>query len=1314
MAGNVKGITVEIGGDTSKLGKALQTSEKQSRDLQKELKQVNTALKFNPDSIELLTQKQQILTDQIQATKEKLDILKEAESQVEAQFNAGEIGEEQFRAFQREIVETESKLKTYTSQLEETGKKASSLDQLTDSISDQEKKVEDLKTEWKNAVLTYGEGSDEANALAKEIDELSTELKENKSKMSELDKAADKLDNSLEEVDESTDETSDGFTVMKGALADLVSKGIQTAISALKDLASAALDAYKEFDEGQDNVIKATGATGEAAKELSESYKNVAKSVVGDLGDIGSALGEVNTRFGFTGKELEDASVQFMKFSEITGVDATEAVKLVSRAMEGAGIDSKEYATVLDQLAVAGQASGTSIDKLAENLTKFGTPMREMGLSTEESIAMLAQFEKAGVNTEVALGGMRKALVNWSKDGKDAGKEFGKVVKQIKDAPSTTEATAIAIENFGSKAGPELAEAIKTGRFEYSDFLDLIEGSAGAVTNTYEETQDGFDKIKLAIQGVRADMGDFVGQLLDKYQPQIEQAISAGVELVKNAAKYVIENFDSIKKAAEIIVPALAAVFAINKISTFISSINTLKDTLSGLWTVIITNPVIAVIAAVTAGIAALTIATKKQTEAREEEYQRLYGLNEQEQELVDKINEEKKAIDDATAARSEANKAIEAETGHNQALWKELQSIVDENGKIKEGYEDRASVITGLLAESLGVEIEIVDGQIQKYDELKQTIEDVIQTKRAEALLEASKADYTEAVSKSAEAYSKYSSAVKDAEQTQKQLFEAEKKAGELRSQLLDNTPRTVEAQEALNLAWQDAQTAADVLNDKYKTQKQAVSDAEKNYLSYANTIENYEGAMAALASEDVDQLSAALDRLSNNFVTAENATREMLEGQLSNFQTQYAAMKEAVDAGMPGVTQAQVDAMANLVAQAEKELDKLPPETGKRGKRAGEAVAEGLDSTTAQNEKIAKKVADRTKTGLESSDTKNSGKKKGDEYAEGVGSTAETGKKAGENVSKKTDTGLNTADTKSSGKKKGDEFGSGLDSTAAQNEKIAQKVSGRAKTGLESADTKSSGTKKGNQYSDGMASTAEKATSAGTTISKSAKKGAESVSLTDSGQSRGDQFNSGVSSKNSAAKSKGRDLASNAKSGADEIKADSSGENFGQGFINGMASKIAGAIAKARELAANALQAVKNRIAEGSPSKITTQSGKYFGQGFINGIQDRISGAAKAAHDMAEAAINALDFPDVTDVINDYPGFDASSFDRQLETTFNGSVAAPDFSAILERLDAVEDAIRNSRSAIVLDTGVLVGETINQIDNGLADTYALKARGI
>ena len=83
----IKGITIEIGGDTTKLSQALQGVEEKSRNLQKELKGVNKLLKLDPSNVELLKQKQEILNESIASTSEKLNSLKEAEKQVQEQFN---------------------------------------------------------------------------------------------------------------------------------------------------------------------------------------------------------------------------------------------------------------------------------------------------------------------------------------------------------------------------------------------------------------------------------------------------------------------------------------------------------------------------------------------------------------------------------------------------------------------------------------------------------------------------------------------------------------------------------------------------------------------------------------------------------------------------------------------------------------------------------------------------------------------------------------------------------------------------------------------------------------------------------------------------------------------------------------------------------------------------------------------------------------------------------------------------------------------------------------------------------------------------
>lgn len=106
----IRGITIEIDGDTTKLGKALDGAEKSSKNLSSELKGVNSLLKLDPSNVELLTQKQTILNDSISATKDKLNTLKSAQAEVQAQFDRGDITAEQFRDFQREIVATEQKL----------------------------------------------------------------------------------------------------------------------------------------------------------------------------------------------------------------------------------------------------------------------------------------------------------------------------------------------------------------------------------------------------------------------------------------------------------------------------------------------------------------------------------------------------------------------------------------------------------------------------------------------------------------------------------------------------------------------------------------------------------------------------------------------------------------------------------------------------------------------------------------------------------------------------------------------------------------------------------------------------------------------------------------------------------------------------------------------------------------------------------------------------------------------------------------------------------------------------------------------------
>lgn len=119
MAGTIKGITIEFRGDTTKLDKALKDVDKSTRDIDKELKQVNKDLKFNPTSVELWRQKQTLLNEKVKETTNRLNVLKDAQKQIDS--GAVEVSAQEYRQLQREIIETESKLKTFRSQLKEVG-----------------------------------------------------------------------------------------------------------------------------------------------------------------------------------------------------------------------------------------------------------------------------------------------------------------------------------------------------------------------------------------------------------------------------------------------------------------------------------------------------------------------------------------------------------------------------------------------------------------------------------------------------------------------------------------------------------------------------------------------------------------------------------------------------------------------------------------------------------------------------------------------------------------------------------------------------------------------------------------------------------------------------------------------------------------------------------------------------------------------------------------------------------------------------------------------------------------------------------------
>lgn len=374
----------------------------------------------------------------------------------------------------------------------------------------------------------------------------------------EIDGDTSKLTKAIDAASKKIDGVAKGLQDVGGALSKYVT-------APLAAVGGASVAAFNEVDEGLDTIIRKTGATGEAADKMQDILENVATTIPTDFKTAGEAIGEVSTRFGVTGDELETLSGQFIKFADLNNTDVSNSIDTVQKALSAYGLGAESAEGFLDRLNVVGQKTGVSVDKLSEGIVSNATAFKELGLDIDGAVTFMGQLETSGANSETVLNGMRKALKNATDQGIPLEQALSDLQNTILNGTGTMDGLTAAYDIFG-KSGDQIFGAVRDGTIDFQNLVGTMTDAKDSVSSTFEETLDPADQFKTLLNEAKVAGAEVGGTLLEMVVPVLGQ--------VRDIIEKVKEKWDSLSpETQQAIVKAAMIVAAVGPLISILGSV---------------------------------------------------------------------------------------------------------------------------------------------------------------------------------------------------------------------------------------------------------------------------------------------------------------------------------------------------------------------------------------------------------------------------------------------------------------------------------------------------------------------------------------------------------------------------------------------------------------------------------------------------------------------------------------------------------------------------------------------------------------------
>ena len=861
MAGNIKGIIVEIGGDTSGLQKALSKANSATSGLSKELRGVNSLLKLDPSNTELVAQKQVLLSKNIEETSEKLKLLKEIQKQADdAIANGTKISEENYRSLQREIANTENKLKTLQSQ----------------------------SSKWTTA--------------GKAIEEFGN-------KITKVSDKVDKLGNTL----------TTSLTVP------------------IVGLGTAAVVTGNNFEAQMRRVQAIAGATGEELDKLTEQAMQLGAETSFSATQVAEGMENLASA-GFTTEEIMEAMPGLLDLAASSGADLATSSEIAASAIRGFGLEASEAGHVADVFAEAAAKTNAQTEDMGEAMKYIAPVANTMGLSIEEVAAAIGIMSDAGIKGEQAGTTLRGALTRLTKptdkmigvmeelgisfyDNEGKMKSLTEMIEMLQDATKDltdeqeqnalttlfgTESLSgmVSLINRGSDDLDDMTKSFKKADGAAEDMADtMLDNTAGSLESLSGAIESAGIAIQKALSPEIRKLSEWIQDLVNDFNNLSEEeqlniiktvALVAGIgpliKILGTAGKTIGTVTTGIGTFSQ------AIGVAIGKTTSQVSAVNKLANAFKFL-----TSPMGIVLTAM-AGAVGIGLILADEQDAY------LNAINAS----TKQMQETMKTQEEFREQQDEVLNNTMTEMDNVSKLSDELQTLVDKNGQVKKSYEGRVSYILNELNGALGTEYKLNGNIVESYDEIVDSIDELIQKQRISAILENEKAKHDKAREEQTDAYN-------DMIAKEQELADAKQKVVEAQENLKNADDRYF-ATSTLNY-----QNQLKYAQDVQKQAEQNLQNSKNVYKTYLDDIATYENDYEIALSGNTEKINELINSRTYTYQAASGDLGETINHNIQQVQYEVEQYKLAREEDLKNQDEVNAEKNQKQIEAGEKQLANL-----------------------------------------------------------------------------------------------------------------------------------------------------------------------------------------------------------------------------------------------------------------------------------------------------------------------------------------------------------------------------------------------------